>query len=288
MAQRLAVRKTPKLFIGGAFVRSESGRTYACELGGRVVHVARATRKDARDAVWSARSAWPAWRDRWAYNRGQIIYRLAEVMESRREQFASTLQEAGQTVVATQREVSAAIDRIVWYAGWCDKIEQVLSTKNPVATPHFNVSSPEPTGVVAVIAPRTPSLLSLVSTTIPIVCSGNTIVAAASESDPLSAVNYAEALATSDFPTGVINVLTGVRAEIVPTLAAHMDVNAIDLWIADEKLAAGAAQLATDNLKRVRRHDEPSRQFWFGERAQGLEWIEPFIEIKTVWHPAGV
>jgi acyl-CoA reductase-like NAD-dependent aldehyde dehydrogenase len=288
MAQRLAVRKTPKLFINGAFVRSESGRTFACECGGRVVHVARATRKDARDAVRAARAAWPAWRDRSAYNRGQIIYRLAEVMESRREQFALTLQEAGQSRTWADQEVSTAIDRVVWYAGWCDKIEQVLSTKNPVATPHFNVSSPESTGVVALVAPNTPSLLSLVSSSIPIVSSGNTLVAATSETDPLSAVNFAEAIATCDFPAGVINLLTGYRADTVAILAAHMDVNAIDLWISDAALDERAAQQATDNLKRVRRHGEPPRHFWLSADAQGLDWIQSFVEIKTIWHPAGI
>jgi acyl-CoA reductase-like NAD-dependent aldehyde dehydrogenase len=288
MAQRLAVRKTPKLFINGAFVRSESGRTFACEAGGRIVHVARATRKDARDAVRAARAAWSAWRDRSAYNRGQIIYRLAEVMESRREQFTLTLQEAGQPRAAAEQEVSTAIDRTVWYAGWCDKIEQVLSTKNPVATPHFNVSSPESTGVVALIAANTPSLLSLVSSSIPIVSSGNTLVVATSETDPLSVVNFAEAIATSDFPAGVINLLTGLRADTVPTLASHMDVNAIDLWISDAALDERASQQATDNLKRVRRHGEPPRQFWLSADAQGLDWIQSFVEIKTVWHPAGI
>ncbi len=288
MAQRVAVRKTPKLFIGGAFTRSESGRTFACELGGRVVHAARATRKDARDAVRAARAAWPAWRDRSAYNRGQIVYRLAEILESRRDQFGEALRASGGTVASAGREVSATIDRVVWYAGWCDKIEQVLSTKNPVGTPHFNVSSPESTGVVAVVAPRSPSLLPLISTCIPIMCSGNAIVVVASERDPLSAVSLAEALATADVPAGVVNVLTGYRAEIAPTLAAHMDVNGIDLWISDEELDVKTAELACDNLKRVRRQPEPPTAFWYGPGAQGLDWIQSFVEIKTVWHPSGM
>lgn len=288
MAQRVAVRKTPKLFIGGAFTRSESGRTFACEFDGHSVHAARATRKDARDAVRAARTAWPAWRDRSAYNRGQIVYRLAEIMESRRDQFAQALRSSIATPTQADREVSAAIDRIVWYAGWCDKIEQVLSTKNPVSTPHFNVSSPEATGVVAVVAPHAPSLLPLISTCVPIICSGNTVVVVASEKDPLSAVSLAEAIANADVPAGVVNVLTGYRAEIAPTLAAHMDVNAIDLWISDEDLDAKTAELACDNLKRVRRRPEPLTDFWYGRDAQGLDWIQSFVEIKTVWHPAGL
>lgn len=287
MAQRLAVRKTPKLFIGGAFVRSESGRTFPCVLDGRTVQVARASRKDARDAVRAARSAWPAWRERSAYNRGQIVYRLAEIMEARREQLETTLAGSGEAASA-HREVSATIDRVVWYAGWCDKIEQVLSTKNPVTTPHFNVSSPEPTGVVAIAAPAAPALLGLVSTLLPVLCSGNTAVALASQAAPLGTIDLAEALATSDFPAGVVNLLTGFASDIVPTLAAHMDVNAIDLWLDDDNVSSDTMDKATDNLKRVRRHNKPARQFWFSDRAQGLDWIESFVEIKTVWHPAGV
>lgn len=288
MAQRLSVRKTLKLFIGGSFVRSESGRTFACEFAGQTVHAARATRKDARDAVRAARAAWAGWRERSAYNRGQIVYRLAEIMETRRDQFERALGIAGASATAAQREVSASIDRIVWYAGWCDKIEQVLSTKNPVASPHFNVSSPEPTGVVAVVPPPAPALLALVSTCVPIVCSGNTAVVSASHEDPLTAVTFAEAVATADIPAGVINLLTGNAAEIGPTLAAHMDVNALDVWSSDAEFSEKLAELATDNLKRVRRHDTPREPFWFGPKAQGLDWIEPFVEIKTVWHPAGV
>jgi acyl-CoA reductase-like NAD-dependent aldehyde dehydrogenase len=278
MAQRLSVRKTPKLFIAGAFVRSESGRTFAHRSGKRVVHVARATRKDSRDAVKAARAAWPGWQGRSAYNRGQIVYRLAEIVETRRGQFERGLCEAGASGSAADREVSAAIDRLVWYAGACDKIEQVLSTKNPVASPHFNVSSPEPTGVVAVLAPSAPALLGLVSTCIPVMCSGNTAVVVA----------FAEAIATADVPPGTINLLTGYAAETLPTLAAHMDVNALDLWTANAELGGKAAELATDNLKRVQRHDSPREAFWFGDRAQGFDWIERFVEIKTVWHPAGV
>ena len=288
MATRVAVRKTHKLFIGGEFVRSESGRTFPCECDGRVVHMARASRKDVRDAVRAARVAWPAWRDRTAYNRGQIIYRLAEIMESRREQFGLALGSDARTHSRAEDEVSAAIDRTVWYAGWCDKIDQVLSTKNPVGLTHFNVSSPEPTGVVGIVAPSRPPLLGLVSTIAPVLCGSNTVVALASEAHPLCGVALAEALATADVPRGVVNILTGYRSELVPTLSSHMDVNALDLWIADADLNEVAAQQACDNVKRVRRNGEPAPAFWLRDSAQGPDWIEAFMEIKTVWHPAGV
>ena len=288
MATRVAVRKTHKLFINGAFVRSESGRTYPCTCDGLVVHAARASRKDVRDAVRAARTAWPTWRDRTAYNRGQIVYRLAEIMESRRAQFTTALRMTGSSANLADGELSAAIDRVVWYAGWCDKIDQLLSTKNPVGLNHFNVSSPEPTGVVGVVAPGQPGLLGLVSSLVPVLCGGNCAVLAASECDPLSAIAFAEAVATADVPSGVVNILTCYRFEVLPTLAGHMDVNALDLWIGDRAQEAAAAQRACDNVKRVRRHGEPERSFWFRSEAQGPEWIEAFMEIKTVWHPAGV
>lgn len=288
MAQRVDVRKTQKLFIGGAFTRSESGRTLPVARDGHVVQVARGSRKDVRDAVRAARSAWPGWRDRAAYNRGQIIYRLAEIVESRRAQFVEALRASGVTAAGAQREVESAIDRVVWYAGWCDKIEQMLSTKNPVALTHFNVSSPEPTGVVGIIAPQSPALLGLVSTLVPALCGANTVVAIASERDPLTAVALAEALATSDLPGGVANLITGLRAELTPWLASHMDVNALDLWVADAALDEQAASAACANVKRVRRGGEPAARFWFSPQAQAPGWIEAFMEIKTVWHPAGV
>ena len=209
-------------------------------------------------------------------------------MESRRDQFVEALRARGTAAKDAEIEVSAAIDRAVWYAGWCDKIEQLLSNKNPVGLNHFNVSSPEPTGVVGVITPGEPGLLGLVSTVSPVVCGGNCAVVVVSERDPLSAVTFAEAIATADVPAGAINILTGYRAETVPTLAGHMDVNALELWIADEAQDAAAAQLACNNVKRVRRHGEPTRSFWFGDEAQSPQWIEAVMEIKTVWHPAGV
>jgi acyl-CoA reductase-like NAD-dependent aldehyde dehydrogenase len=287
-AVRLAVRKTQKLFIGGAFVRSESGRTFAHQSGTGIIHVARATRKDLRDAVRAARGAWLPWSNRTAYNRGQIIYRLAEMIESRRAQFTDVIVHDGQSMVKARREVDAAIDRTLWYAGWCDKIEQWLSTKNPVGLPHFNVSSPEPTGVVGIVPPDLPALLGLVSMIVPPLCAGNTVVTLTSQRDPLSAVALAEALATADVPGGVVNILSGDRAELVPHLARHMDVNALDMCCSGAGLRSEAAQLACENLKRLRVKAEPPAASWFAEAAQSPRCIERFMEIKTVWHPAGV
>jgi acyl-CoA reductase-like NAD-dependent aldehyde dehydrogenase len=285
---RLPVRKTYKLFVGGEFARSESGRTQALVRSDGTHHVARATRKDVRDAVRAARAAWQSWRSRSAYNRGQIVYRLAEMMESRREQFVSVLESAGAATRAAEREFEAAVDRAIWYAGWCDKIEQVLSTKNPVAGPHFNVSAPEPTGVVGVLAPAAPGLLGLVATLLPPLCGGNAVVALASSLDPLSAIAFAEAAATSDMPKGVLNILTGEPAELLPHLAAHFDVNALDIWTSDTALAQRAHEAACDSVKRVRRSGIHNRAFWFGDESRSPRWIEAFMEIKTVWHPAGV
>ena len=288
MATRLPVRKTQKLYIAGAFARSESGRTVPFTVNGLTFQIARGTRKDVRDAVRAARAAWPGWHQRSAYNRGQIIYRLAEMMESRRMQFRDSLRLSGVGARQADREIDTAIDRVVWYAGWCDKIEQVLSTKNPVGPNHFNVSSPEPTGVVGVVAADRPALLAIVSAAVPVVCGGNSAVVIAGAHNPLAAVAFAEAVATCDLPAGVLNMITGLRSEIVLPLAAHMDVNAIDLWLADKDLEERAARAACDNVKRVRRGGEPNERFWFSEAAQSPDWIRAFMEIKTVWHPAGV
>ncbi|MBV8594909.1 MAG: aldehyde dehydrogenase family protein [Candidatus Eremiobacteraeota bacterium] len=283
---RLSVRKTYKLFIDGVFCRSESGRTFAVPTRGVTVHAARASRKDARDAVRAARTAFASWRDRSGYNRGQILYRLAEMLESRNGQLLEALRLSGVSATAARAEVQAAIDRAVWYAGWCDKIEQVLSTKNPVGIKHFNVSSPEPTGVVALVAPSRPGLLGLVSPIAAAACSGNTVVALASERDPHSAVALAEAVAVCDMPQGVISILTGHRREVVPTLAAHLDVNALDLWMSGPEEQAAALR-ACDNVKRVRRPGEPPARYWSAGLDQRLESIAAFVEIKTVWHPVG-
>lgn len=274
---RVHVRKTPKLFIGGAFVRSESGRTMPGDSGGEALNVARASRKDVRDAVRAARSALPAWAGKTAYNRGQILYRVAEMMESRRGEFD-----------VRERELDAAIDAVVWYAGWCDKIEQYLSTKNPVAGPHFNVSSPEPTGVVGVISPARSALLGLVSTIVPPLCGGNVVIAVASAEQPLVAIAFAEAIATSDLPGGAINILTGDCDELARHMARHMDVNALSMWGGDAALRQEVEFLSADNVKRIDVHAEPKPAWWLEERARNPQRIAAFMEIKTVWHPAGM
>jgi acyl-CoA reductase-like NAD-dependent aldehyde dehydrogenase len=276
--QRLPVRRTAKLSIGGQFPRSESGRTYeVVSADGRfLAHAAQASRKDLRDAVVAARGALGGWAARTAYNRGQILYRVAEIMEGRRAQLEDELRDSGAADAAD--EVSRAIDRWVWYAGWADKIAQVAGGANPVAGPYFNFTVPEPTGVVGIIAPAEPSLLGLVSRIAPVIVSGNVAVAVASERSPLPAVSLAEALATSDVPGGVINVLTGSPAELVPLLAAHMDVNAIDLTGCPDDLIAEAERAAADNVKRVHRA---------GPAEQHLSEITAFVEFKTVWHPMG-
>jgi len=286
MSKRVAVPKTQKLFIGGAFTRSESGRTYALDFDKTHVNVALASRKDIRDAATAARSAWPGWSARSAYNRGQIVYRLAEMMEARREQFADCLHDSGRSRAAAAREFENAADLVVWYAGWCDKIDQAFSTKNPVSSPHFNVSSPEPTGVVGVVAPAIAGLFGLAASVVPALCGGNTVVVLASESDPMSAIAFAEAVATCDVPAGVLNILTGSRAASAPHLAAHMDVNALGLWDCDAKLAKQLQIAAIENVKRVRAYalvDKNART-----EALSPHRILDFMEIKTVWHPAGV
>jgi acyl-CoA reductase-like NAD-dependent aldehyde dehydrogenase len=262
---RLPVKKTYKLFIGGAFPRSESGRTYEAE--GQ--NVALASRKDVRDAVRAARSALPKWSGMTAYNRGQVLYRLAEMVEARTAEF---------TEFCTGREeVERTVDRIVWYAGWADKFAQILGSSNPVAGPYFNFTVPEPTGVVAVIAPAEPPLLGLVSRVVPALTGGNAVIALASETRPLAAIELAEALATSDVPGGAVNLLTGRRGELAPWLASHMDVNALDLTGAD----GGSAELeraAAENVKRVVRGHADGQSPWE---------IAAFLELKTVWHPVG-
>ena len=282
---RLAVRKTYKLYIGGAFPRSESGRSYVVtdHRGGFLANAAMASRKDARDAVTAARKALPGWSGATAYNRGQVLYRVAELMEGRRGQFVAEVR-AAEGIGASKAEtfVDAAIDRWVWYAGWSDKIAQVQGSTNPVAGPYFNFSLPEPTGVVAVLAPARAPLLGFVSVVAPAVVSGNTVVVVASERYPLPAISLSEVLATSDVPGGVINVLTGLLAEIAPWLASHMDVNAIDLAGAEDGLADDLAVAATGNLKRVVRLADGD---W--SRTPSLDRMLAYLETKTVWHPAG-
>lgn len=279
---RLSVRKTYKLYIGGAFPRSESGRSYpvTSPKGDFLANASRASRKDARDAVVAARKAFPGWSGATPYNRGQILYRVAEMLEGRRGQFA---EELGVGKKAALESVDAAVDRLVWYAGWSDKIASVRGSANPVAGPYFNLSSPEPTGVVAVVAPADP-LLGLVSVVAPVIVTGNTCVVVASEPSPLASITLAEVLATSDLPGGVVNVLTGRQAEIAPWLAAHMDVNGLDLTgVEDAELALTCEQAAAENLKRVLR---PVREDWTAD--PGIGRMTRFLETKTVWHPAGV
>ncbi|HEV8420943.1 MAG TPA: aldehyde dehydrogenase family protein [Actinomycetota bacterium] len=281
---RLSVRKTYKLYVGGAFPRSESGRSYpALDRRGEVVaRPARASRKDLRDAVRSARSAWKGWAGATPYNRGQILYRVAELMEGRREQFVDELKLSGSS--KAEREVDAAIDRCVWYAGWSDKVHHIIGTVNPVAGPYFNFTFPEPTGVVGVVAPEDPALLGLVSRLAPAVVSGNTAVVLASEAKPLPAVTLCEVLATSDVPPGVINVLTGYKKELVPWLASHMDVNAIDLTGVPDHMRAELEATAANNVKRVV-HDGSAD--FFSDTAQSPYAVTGFMEMKTVWHPMG-
>lgn len=287
---RIDVRKTYKLYIGGAFPRSESGYSYEVldSKGKFVANAALASRKDARDAVTAARKAFGGWSGRTAYNRAQILYRIAEVMEDRRPQFVQAVtQSEGLSAAKAGGVVDEAIDRLVWYAGWADKITQVVGNANPVAGPYFNLSTPEPTGVVAVLAPQASSLLGLVSVVAPVVVTGNTTVVVSSYDRPLPAVTFAEVLATSDVPGGVVNLLTGSAATVGPWLAAHMDVNAIDLTgiAGDPALATDLEVAAADNLKRVRRAPATEPDWSLDP---GLEPMTAFLEIKTVWHPIGV
>jgi acyl-CoA reductase-like NAD-dependent aldehyde dehydrogenase len=283
-APRVGVRKTYKLYIDGQFPRSESGRSYP--VGGSdgpvLARPVRGSRKDLRDAVRAARGAWKGWSGATAYNRGQVLYRVAELMEGRRDQFARELEAFG--TKDAEREVEAAIDRWVWYAGWSDKVHHVLGTVNPVAGPYYNFTFPEPTGVVGVVAPEEPALLGLVSRVAPAVVSGNALVVIASESRPLPAVTLSEVLATSDVPPGVMNVLTGLKKELLPWLASHMDVNAVDLTGAPDHLVAELEQAAASNVKRTVRDGEVD---YLDPAAQSPYAITALMEMKTVWHPMG-
>jgi acyl-CoA reductase-like NAD-dependent aldehyde dehydrogenase len=266
---RIEVRKTHKLYVGGEFVRSESGRSYRPD---GAANVPRASRKDLRDAVRLARGAFVGWSGRTAMNRGQILYRAAEMLDGRRSQFVELLGRGRRA----RREVDEAIEVLVWYAGWTDKLSQVAGTVNPVAGPYFNFSIPEPAGVIGVVAPEAPALAGLVRRVAPALCGGNTVVALASEQDPVPALTFAEVLATSDFPGGVVNVLSGFRKELLPWLAAHMDVNAIDCSACTVEEMAEVERLAAGNVKRVVRSNELSPYA-----------VTAFMEMKTVWHPIG-
>ena len=294
-AERLPVLRTYKLYVNGAFPRTESGRTYLVRDadGMPLANACRASRKDLRDAVRAARAAAPGWAARTAMNRGQILYRVAEVLEGRADQFTAEVMAAeGVRVGEARAIVGRAVDRWVWYAGWTDKISQVLGAANPVAAPYFNFTIPEPTGVVGVVAPERSSLLGLASRLAPVLAGGNVAVVLASEARPLPSITLAEVLATSDVPGGVVNILTGQRKELVPVLAAHADVDAIDGWGIPEELRLAAEIAAADSVKRVARRPAGVKDAgfdWLDDRAaERPEWIASFLEAKTVWHPIGM
>lgn len=280
MADHIPVDKTFKLFIGGVFPRSESGRTFQVHSAGGdlLANAAKASRKDLREAVRAARSAQAGWADRTAYNRGQVLYRVAEVMESRRAEFTSVLTDMGHSSGAATAEVDRSIDRWVWYAGWADKLHHVLGTVNPVVGPYFNFTFPEPTGVVVVAAPDDQPLLGLLSRIAPVIVSGNTAVVISGATSTLAAVTLGEVLATSDVPGGVVNILTGDKAELLPWALGHMDVNSVDLTGAPDGLEDEAVATAADNVKRIVRADPAGASPYM---------IGDFLEMKTVWHPIG-
>lgn len=285
----LDVRKTYKLYVNGAFPRSESGRVYpvADSKGRHVANAVLGSRKDLRDAVVAARAAHSGWAKRTAYNRGQILYRIAEVMQGRRDQFIAELR-TGATATAAAREVDAAIDRWVWYAGWADKFAQIAGASNPVEGPYFNFTVPEPVGVVGIVCPDEAPLLALVSRVAPAIVSGNTTVVVASERWPLVSVTLGEALATSDVPGGVINILTGRRAELVPWLAGHGDVDTVDLTgcVGEADVLTAAERAAAESVSRIVKAPASQRD-WLNDSAQSPYAIAAYIEYKTVWHPKG-
>jgi acyl-CoA reductase-like NAD-dependent aldehyde dehydrogenase len=282
---RVAIRKMYKLYINGAFARSESGRSDAID-GENVAH---ASRKDVRDAVVAARAGTAAWGAQAPALRGLVLYRLAEMMEARASELAEQLVRGGSVDAAeAAREVTAAIDRTVWYAGWCDKYVALASTRNPVAGPHFNFSTTEPTGVVAVLAPDEPALLGLVTAVVPALVSGNAVVVVAGARDPRTAVVFAECVATSDLPAGACNVLTGTRAELGPVLAGHMDVNALLAFGLDPAAEKKLGVLGAENVKRTHFEATPERAAWFEDRFDALARVLAFTEVKTIWHPARI
>ncbi len=294
---RLNVRKAYKMFVGGAFIRSESGRYFQVPetkapgtpaKGKKAVeNVPLGSRKDARDAVKAAHAAFEGWSKRAAVNRGQILYRLAEMLDARSDELASSLERGGRTALDARREVLATIERTVAYAGWTDKYQSLFSSLNPVAGPHFDFTIPEPMGVVAVVAPARPALLGLAGAILPIIASGNTVLVLASEDDPRTAITFSEALATSDLPGGVVNILTGKVKEMLPHLAKHMDVSALDLHAVEPELARQAEDAGADSVKRVRTRGLSVEQWFDDEACSTPRWIERFVEMKTIWHPSG-
>ena len=285
MAERVAVRKTYKIYLNGGFVRSESGRTD--KVGGE--NVVRGSRKDVRDAVVAARAAHEKWAAQTPSNRGLVLYRLAEMMEARAGGLAEQLVQGGTVdAAAARREVDASIDRTVWYAGWCDKYVALASARNPVSGPHFNFSTTEPAGVIGVIAPDGPALLGLVTAVLPALVSGNAVIAVASERDPKTAIVFAECLATSDLPGGVCNVITGTRAELGPALAGHMDVDGVHAFGIGHDAEVTLGELAAESVTRTRFEDAPPARAWYKPAYDDLDRILAYTELKTIWHPARI
>lgn len=292
---RVSVRKCYKLFIGGAFVRSESGRYFqvaehagAANSSVTMENIPWASRKDARDAVSAARNAWDGWANRTAFNRGQIIYRLAEMLEGKRDELIQSLERGGLSKERAAGELNAAIDRTIAYAGWTDKYQSLFSSLNPTGGPHFTFTVPESMGVVAVVPPARPSLLGLLSTVLPVIVPGNTCVVAAGEADPRTALVFGECLATSDMPAGVVNVLTGPLKEVLVHLAKHMEVAALDLHGVDEELKRNAEAFSVANVKRVRSRSLSESDWFDSGKTESPRWIERFVEMKTIWHPSGM
>ena len=280
---RLEVLKTYKIYIGGKFPRTESGRYYTPKNGNTPLgNICLSSRKDFRNAVVAARDAFGGWSGATAYNRSQILYRIAEMLEGRKAQFMDELTKQGSTKAAAEKEVNESIDRIIYYAGWADKYTQLFSAVNPVATSHFNFTLPEPTGVVSIIAPEDTSLIGLISTIIPVIVSGNTCIVLASENKPLCAITFAEVINSSDVPGGVINILTGTRKELQPHMASHMDVNALLYSGNDKKEITALQKQAVENLKRVLVRDFSAI---YDEKHNNPYYIEDFVEMKTTWHP---
>jgi aldehyde dehydrogenase (NAD+) len=285
---RLPITKTPKVYVGGAFIRSESGRTFPLKdaAGNFVAHIPQCTRKDLRNAVEAAAKAGPGWAKRTPYNRGQILYRLGEMLEARRGEMAGAIMMGGATKTAAAKEVTATVDRLIYYAGWADKFAQVLGSVNPVAAPYFNFTVTEPMGIVGVLAPEEAPLLGLISLLAPVIVSGNTVVALASGAQPYPAIVLGEMLATSDLPGGVVNLLTGFRAELLPTFATHAHLRALSAVAnADERKALALG--AVESVKRTHFWKAEEKINWFSEKAQSLYAIRDFLEFKTTWHPVG-
>ena len=292
MASRLPITKTPKVYVGGAFIRSESGRVFAITEDGKkdgkfFANIPQCTRKDIRNAVEAAAKAGPDWAKRTPYNRGQILYRLGEMLEARAPEMAEALTVGGMSKGNAEKEVAATVDRLIYYAGWADKYAQVVGNTNPVAGPFFNFTVPEPMGIIGVVAADEAPLLGLMSQIAPVIVSGNTVVALASESQPYPSIVLGEMLATSDLPGGVVNLLTGFRRELIPTFATHTHIRGISAVVeAEERKELGLG--AADSVKRVRTRKAEEKLDWYSDSAQGVYDIKDFIEFKTTWHPIGV